>query len=463
MNKKRVFNYNDKRALSAVVTTLIIILLVLVAIGIMWVVVRNILTEGAEEVSLEKLDYSLAIKAAYVNDTDVRVSVRRNPGGGDMVGIKFIFYNGRNSTSVDRYVVLEELEEEIFIFDSSEVPGVVNNTEISIAPIYTSESGKERLGNIMDTEEISGGVPPESIGGSVLLSSSSGDNFTTDDLTATPQNIGGYTTLIHDWKMDGSSIAVLNMPFDTEVSVSDTGAVRDYTSSPGNGTLGGGNSSKAPVWTSNGISGGAYDFDGIDDFIFRSGDSSDLTTQFSASAWIYPKQQRTQQILVCNYPAQFGFRVNSGNALHMIAYGTYLSNWTLYDLVGTNGEIPLNGWSHVAFTVSGTNLKLYKNGALVKSGSVPGTYLGGGNGGCNIGYFASWAPTRFNGTIDEVLVYDRVLSPEQIAAMYNAGVPRHNMIVSQETSVGDTWSVDVTPNNPTGDGTTISSNSLTIV
>jgi hypothetical protein len=252
------------------------------------------------------------------------------------------------------------------------------------------------------------------------------------------------------------------MPFDTNVSVNDTGAVRDYTSSSGDGTLGGGNDTRIPKWTSNGISGGAYEFDGVDDSISRSGDSSNLTIQFSASAWIYPKQQRTQQILVCNYLAQFGLRVNSGNALHMVAYGTYLPNWTLYDLVGTSGEIPLNEWSHVAFTVDGTNLKLYKNGALVKSGSIPGTYLAGSNGGCNIGYFASWAPTRFNGTIDEVLVYDKILSAEQIAAMYNNGVPRHNIIVSQETSLGDGWRVAVTPNKPTGDGTSVLSNNLNI-
>ena len=43
----------SKKGLSAVVTTLIIILLVLVAVGIIWVVVQNIVTEGAESISLE--------------------------------------------------------------------------------------------------------------------------------------------------------------------------------------------------------------------------------------------------------------------------------------------------------------------------------------------------------------------------------------------------------------------------
>ena len=46
-----------KRGLSKVVTTLIVILLVLVAIGIVWVVVKDVITEGSEEVSTGKLHW----------------------------------------------------------------------------------------------------------------------------------------------------------------------------------------------------------------------------------------------------------------------------------------------------------------------------------------------------------------------------------------------------------------------
>ena len=44
---------NNKRGLSTVVTTLIIVLLVLVAISIVWVVVRNILEGGAEQIEIK--------------------------------------------------------------------------------------------------------------------------------------------------------------------------------------------------------------------------------------------------------------------------------------------------------------------------------------------------------------------------------------------------------------------------
>jgi flagellin-like protein len=42
----------EKKGLSAVVTTLIIILLVLVAVGIIWVVVRNVVEEGGSTIDL---------------------------------------------------------------------------------------------------------------------------------------------------------------------------------------------------------------------------------------------------------------------------------------------------------------------------------------------------------------------------------------------------------------------------
>ena len=57
----------NKKGLSMVVTSLIIILLVLVAIGIIWVVVQNIITEGTEQVSLGKFTINLEIRSAKIN------------------------------------------------------------------------------------------------------------------------------------------------------------------------------------------------------------------------------------------------------------------------------------------------------------------------------------------------------------------------------------------------------------
>jgi len=154
----------DKRGLSAIVATLIIILLVLVAAGIIWVVVRNIISEGAEGIELGRFTFDLSIKSAYIDGTNVKVLIRRSPGGGDLIGVKFIFFNSTDSISVDRKIPLAELQERLFSFDSSEVGDINALQEVSVAPIYESSSGRETVGEITDTATISSSLPPGSNG-----------------------------------------------------------------------------------------------------------------------------------------------------------------------------------------------------------------------------------------------------------------------------------------------------------
>jgi hypothetical protein len=145
----------EKRGLSAIVATLIIILLVLVAVGIVWVVIRDVIGKGTEEIELGKFTFDLRIKSAYIDDSEVKVGVKRYAGGDELVGVRFVFFNGTRTISADRKTPLEELEEELFSFDSSEVGNINALQRVSIAPIYKSSSGKETIGNIMDTATIS--------------------------------------------------------------------------------------------------------------------------------------------------------------------------------------------------------------------------------------------------------------------------------------------------------------------
>ncbi|MEK6847777.1 MAG: hypothetical protein AABX50_01470 [Nanoarchaeota archaeon] len=149
----------DRKGLSEVVTNLLIILLVLVAVGVVWVVIRNILAGGAGNIELGQFTFDLRIQSAYVSGTDIVVGVKRNPGGGELIGMKFLFTNSTEILVVRRNVALEELEERIFTFNSTEISGISAGDEVSIAPIYSS-SGTEKAGNPTDTAIISGNLPP---------------------------------------------------------------------------------------------------------------------------------------------------------------------------------------------------------------------------------------------------------------------------------------------------------------
>ena len=153
-----------KRGLSTVITSLIIILLVLIAVGIVWVVVKNIISEGVEDISLEKFTLDLKIKNVNVDNSTNNIStyIKRNPGKGDLVGIKFIFNDGINSEVFEYEIIIPELGERSFSFILSQLP-IDNVATVSIAPIYETSSGKKMVGHITDTYRIKEGIGSECI------------------------------------------------------------------------------------------------------------------------------------------------------------------------------------------------------------------------------------------------------------------------------------------------------------
>ena len=64
------------------------------------------------------------------------------------------------------------------------------------------------------------------------------------------------------------------------------------------------------------------------------------------------------------------------------------------------------------------------------------------------GLFTS-ADEYIEGVLDDIRYYNRVISPEQIQALYNN---RTDLIVSNETNEGEDWKVCVTPNDGQNNG-----------
>ncbi|MHA2023920.1 MAG: S8 family peptidase, partial [Candidatus Thorarchaeota archaeon] len=96
---------------------------------------------------------------------------------------------------------------------------------------------------------------------SVVLVSTPGNNFDTDNLTVTFTQTDSNTN-VTDWRVNGTSIALVNMPFNKNVSSLSASAVDSISTYDYNGTMGNGVDGKQPVWVSGGMVGGAYRFDG---------------------------------------------------------------------------------------------------------------------------------------------------------------------------------------------------------
>ncbi len=92
-----------KRGLSTVVTTLIIILLVLVAIGIIWVVIKDVIEEGTGQISLYTKCIETDVRAETVDCTDPAnclVTLTRKGQGDEIGGVMLVFKNDNDASSV---------------------------------------------------------------------------------------------------------------------------------------------------------------------------------------------------------------------------------------------------------------------------------------------------------------------------------------------------------------------------
>ncbi len=146
-----------KKGVSGVITTLIIILLVLVAIGILWVIVNNLIVKGVGHIWLGSFFVKLSIQNIKVNNNgDLFLTLKRNVGSGEIVGVEFIISDGINSIIVKRTTNIKEIGLEIFKINSSEISNIGFIEKISIAPIYKTPSGEEELGGKTDSYNLNG-------------------------------------------------------------------------------------------------------------------------------------------------------------------------------------------------------------------------------------------------------------------------------------------------------------------
>ncbi|GBE19500.1 hypothetical protein BMS3Abin17_00223 [archaeon BMS3Abin17] len=141
----------EKRGLSTVVTTMIIIVLVLVAAGMVWVVIRNLLSSGSDKITIERFAISLEITSVEKGGTYLYVKVKRNVGGGNLLAIKFILSDDKNSEVVEKPTDIKELETRTFRIGQEDCNfvNISNVTKVSIAPVFELRSGRTSLGDIV--------------------------------------------------------------------------------------------------------------------------------------------------------------------------------------------------------------------------------------------------------------------------------------------------------------------------
>lgn len=181
------------------------------------------------------------------------------------------------------------------------------------------------------------------------------------------------------------------------------------------------------AWTTGQV-GGALSFDGLDDHVDIPYDSSldiDASQGITLSVWIklnsYPDSAHQGPI--------FGLFDSTGAgtknylAIMKSTYGNVIAwdQWPTTPYGWIESIRPdLDKWYHVAVIEDSSYRAIYINGSLDVSDNTPETYEGNTPDTIRIGSRAdAWAPYYFDGSIDEVIVYDTVLSAQEIKLLYN--------------------------------------------
>jgi|GEM_PF-4909673 len=92
-----------------------------------------------------------------------------------------------------------------------------------------------------------------------------------------------------------------------------------------------------------------------------------------------------------------------------------------------NTPIQVGKWYHAVLTYNGSKVRAYINGELVGEATLTGS-IADSSYDINIGRNPVYGGDYFKGVIDEVRIFNRTLSEEEIKASYNAGLYRlyHN-------------------------------------
>jgi len=102
-----------------------------------------------------------------------------------------------------------------------------------------------------------------------------------------------------------------------------------------------------------------------------------------------------------------------------------VENLTTTTIVRTPSAVATNQWHHIAVTVNFTNESMiYLDGALVNTSGVRGS-LNGSALPILIGGAWGYTTRTLNGSIDEVRIWNRTLSPQEINVSYNAELGRY--------------------------------------
>jgi hypothetical protein len=196
---------------------------------------------------------------------------------------------------------------------------------------------------------------------------------------------------------------------------------KDWSSYQNNGTCSG---ATCPTFNTSGKFGGAMTLNGINNRIDITNTTALPTGNISFGLWF---NENPRGVSGGDVNGIVTTRTTGTNGIIMFTFDLSINitscrvgNGTTDSAVSI-GVIPFYTWHHVVCVFNGTNVVGYLDGVYTGTGvSITGNISHGGN--ISLGrYYSNQSSYFFNGSIDDVRIYNRALSPEEINASFNAG------------------------------------------
>lgn len=180
-----------------------------------------------------------------------------------------------------------------------------------------------------------------------------------------------------------------------------------------------------------GIPDNAFYFDGIDDNIdvtYQFGNK--FESEYSVSLWIKGDSIQNSISKILSFPQKESTWNHPYHYLGLNYYnpdaGIQQFDVVYFDEYGNSSYVPTqdvkpNIWQHIVFTFDNGDVKIYVNNQLVKTGSLHDSNLFFPDHGFSIGsatFTDSVDVDFFTGVIDDIRMYNKVLSESEIEACY---------------------------------------------
>jgi flagellin-like protein len=364
-----------KKSQSGIITSVLLILIILVSIVIVSNVAHYLINRSSSQISADVFTTQIDIPLAKLYLTGgAQVQAHRKTGPGALTALTFIFEkkSGETKTIIRTTNLPNEMDTRTYNFNSTELPfNSIDISKVSVAPVFGTNTG-------IKTEE------------SVYSKDSSGNRllYLNDSLPFSLSN------LISWWKLD-------NNPQDSIGT--NHGTVTNAAFNP------------------NGKSGSAGDFTGSASYVKVSSAAfaaypATISLWFKANAITPEGGLLWNKMTLVSYDSIYwGLQISSSTNKIQYVYNDGVARYWQSTTPISTGQ-----WYHLVAVSNSTNSIIYINGT--NQGSSVLTWISNTGGTSQPFYISNLGDQgySFNGLIDDVMIFNKALSPAEVQALYNS-------------------------------------------